>query len=117
MDYLEEIQAATSDPLKLEHIHLTAKKEGQSEKFHSAILACYEETPNNLLFAAWFYRLQQSALVPEKPSREINWALAIPLSILTGLIFWALSDFENQKFLDHLRWPIRDRFFFRRPES
>ncbi|MFN2284605.1 MAG: hypothetical protein ACK2UQ_09300, partial [Anaerolineae bacterium] len=35
-----------------------------------------------------------------KPGRAINWLAAVPLSILTGLIFWAISDVENFQVLD-----------------
>jgi hypothetical protein len=34
--------------------------------------------------------------------REVNWLLAVPLSILTGFIFWVLSDFESLIYLDHI---------------
>ena len=101
MDLIEEIRKAKSDPQKLEQLYQTAQNEGQTDFFQSALLTCYEETPDNLLFAAWFYRFQQTEAVPEKPRRGINWALAVPLSIMTGLIFWALSDFQNLSLFDH----------------
>ena len=57
------------------------------------MLACYEAAPDNLLYAAWYYRLEQATTDPrEKTRKSINWVLAIPLSILTGLLFWSLSD-------------------------
>ena len=102
MNLISEIRAAESDPQKLEQLYQAAEEKGQTEVFQSALLACYEETPDNLLYAAWFYRFHQTAAVPEKPRRGVNWALAVPLSILTGLIFWLLSDFQNLILLDHL---------------
>lgn len=102
MNIIEEIRAAKTDPQKIEHLYHTAKKEGKTELFQSAMLECYAETPDNLLYAAWFYRIQQAEAGLEKHSRGINWAWAVPLSILTGLIFWALSDFQNTTILDHL---------------
>ena len=102
MNLIPEIQAAKNDPQKLEQLYQTAQKEGRSEVFQSDLLACYQETPDNLLYAAWFYRFQQTAEPAVKPRREVNWVLAVPLSILTGLIFWALSDLENLIYLDHL---------------
>jgi hypothetical protein len=102
MDYQEEIRTASSNPQKLERLYQDAQQEGNLEAFQATLLACYEETPDNLLYAAWFYRIQQSAPPKEKPRRAINWALAIPLSILTGLIFWVLSDFEIFVFWDDL---------------
>ncbi len=102
MYLVPEIQNAKNDPQKLEQLYQAALKEGNSEVFQSALLTCYQETPDNLLYAAWFYRLQQKEETTLTPSRGVNWVLAVPLSILTGLIFWALSDFENLIYLDHL---------------
>jgi hypothetical protein len=46
-----------------------------------------------LLYAAWYYRLQRIPAEPqEKARKSINWKLAVPLSFLTGLALWALSD-------------------------
>ncbi|MFL7892203.1 MAG: hypothetical protein AB8I56_09065 [Anaerolineales bacterium] len=102
MTLVTEIQAAKMDPNKLERLYQSAQKEGQAEVFQSALLACYEDDPGNLLYAAWFYRFQQTVEAAGEPRRVVNWVLAIPLSILTGLIFWALSDFESLMYLDHL---------------
>jgi hypothetical protein len=102
MNFIPEIQEIGSDPEKLESLYQRAQHAGEVRAFERALLACYEEAPDNLLYSAWFYRLRQSAPAPEKPRRAINWALAIPLSILTGLIFWLLSDFNAPLFLDHL---------------
>jgi hypothetical protein len=100
MDLIAEVRDASSDPQKLEHLYQEAQQKGDLGDFQAALLACYDEAPDNLLYAAWFYRMKQSAQTPEKPRRAINWALAIPLSILTGLIFWVLSDFEYFVFWD-----------------
>ncbi len=102
MNLNPEIQDAKKDPQKLEQLYQEAHKEGQADVFQSALMAFYEDDPDNLLFAAWYYRFQQAAETVKKSSRVINWALAIPLSILTGLIFWLLSDVENLIYLDHL---------------
>jgi hypothetical protein len=102
MDFEAEIRAADSDPHKLEQLFLIAKQEGQSTAFRSSLLACYETAPDNLLYAAWYYRLQQITDDPLKPRRGVNWIAAVPLSILTGLIFWALSDVERLVVLDEI---------------
>ncbi len=95
MELDEEVRAAGSDPGKLEELYQTATQQGQREVFRSALLTCYEAAPDNLLYGAWFYRLQQ--IVVESPTSRlgVNWIVAIPLSILTGLIFWVLSDVER----------------------
>jgi hypothetical protein len=102
MELMKEIQAEKNHPGGLEKLYQDSIQEGKTEAFRSALLTCFEKTPDNLLFAAWFYRLQQEKEAIEKPRRVINWWLAVPLSILTGLIFWALSDFDSLMFLDHL---------------
>lgn len=102
MNLIPEIQAAKSDPQRLEQLFQQAQERDQTGVFLSALLACYEETPDNLLYAAWFYRLHQTAPQPEKIRRGVNWILAVPLSILTGLLFWLLSDFQDLMIYDHL---------------
>jgi hypothetical protein len=102
MDLIPEIQASKNDPQKLELLYQSAQRENQVDVFQSALLTCYQETPDNLLYAAWFYRFQVTAGTEKKNHRAVNWILAVLLSILTGLIFWVLSDFENLIYLDHL---------------
>ena len=102
MNLIPEIQAAKNDPQKLEQLYQAAQQEGQIEVFQSALVTCYQETPDNLLYAAWFYRFQQTMKTAVKTRREVNWVWAVPLSILTGLIFWVLSDIETLVYLDHL---------------
>jgi hypothetical protein len=102
MKLAAEIRNAKSNPQKLEHLYQIALKGGQTEDFQSALQACYEEDPDNLLYAAWFYRFQQTTETMVKSRRAVNWVLAVPLSILTGLIFWLLSDIESLIYLDHL---------------
>jgi hypothetical protein len=97
-----EIRAAGSNPQKLEQLYQVARRENQADEFHSALSTLYEANPENLLFSAWFYRLQKVTETEVKSQRQVNWALAISLSILTGLIFWLLSDLESLIYLDHL---------------
>lgn len=94
MNYRDEIRLAAADPYLLERLYQSAQQEKQEQAFQAAMSACYEDAPDNLLYAAWFYRLQNGELAraETKPARGVNWWLAVPLSILTGLIFWLLSD-------------------------
>ncbi len=100
MDIDAEIRAAASNPHKLEQLYQVARQQGRAAAFQSAMLECYKREPDNLLYAAWFHRFQQAVREPAKTSRGVNWVAAIPLSILTGLIFWALSDVEHFLLLD-----------------
>lgn len=102
MDFSDEIRATKADPRGLEALFRTAKHDGQTEAFHSAMLTCYQEAPDNLLYGAWYYRLQGVADALDKRCRSVNWLAAAPLSILTGLIFWALSDVERLMALDKI---------------
>jgi hypothetical protein len=102
MDFEAEVRAAESNPRKLEQLYLAAQQEGQNAAFRSSLLSSYETAPDNLLYAAWYYRLQQSTEDPVQPRRNVNWIAAVPLSILTGLIFWALSDVERLVVLDEI---------------
>jgi hypothetical protein len=102
MDLDAEIRAVESNPHKLEQLYQAARQKDQADDFQSALLVCYEETPDNLLYAAWFYRFQQITDDSVKPRRGVNWIAAVPLSILTGLIFWALSDVDRLVVLDQI---------------
>ncbi|MCZ2096046.1 MAG: hypothetical protein LC121_07200 [Anaerolineae bacterium] len=103
MEFVEfdgEIRAAESNPQQLEEIYQLARRSDQAGAFRNALMARYQAAPDNVLLAAWYYRLQNGAEEARKSIRQTNWLIAVPLSILTGLIFWALSDVENLKALD-----------------
>jgi hypothetical protein len=102
MDLDTQIHGADADPHKLEQLYQAARKKGQTDDFQAALLTSYESAPDNLLYAAWYYRLQNIKDDPAKSRRGVNWIAAVPLSILTGLIFWALSDIERLVVLDEI---------------
>jgi cytochrome bd-type quinol oxidase subunit 2 len=110
MAYLHEVQAARGDPESLEDLYQTARQERKEDAFKAAILSCYRESPEDVLYAAWYYRLQRSAQAGEAKGRAINWKLAIPLSAITGLIFWILSnprfEFSNGEPFVLLVWAL-----------
>ena len=90
MKYLEDIRAGHNNPKQLEDVYQAARQAKEADEFKADLLAGYQESPDNILYAAWAYRLQ--AMGPEQAeSRSVNWKLAIPLSVVTGLIFWGLS--------------------------
>ncbi len=103
METIEKIRAAAANPHQLEQLYQAAKHAGQAEDFQADLLACYETEPDNVLYAAWYHRFQQTPAASEAPRRAVNWIAALPLSILTGLIFWALSDVD--RLLVHDRIP------------
>jgi len=92
MKYLQEIRAAQSDPRLLEDLYQSARQKSEEEEFAASLLSCYEESPDDLLYAAWHYRLQRRAQEEQVKERGINWKLAIPLSVTGGLICWLLAS-------------------------
>ena len=92
MSYDARIQAAESDPQQLEQLFQVARRSDQVQDFRAAVQALHEATPENVLLTAWVYRLQSLEEETDKPKRSINWGAAIPLSVLTGLVLWALSS-------------------------
>lgn len=100
MDYLNEIRSHANNPQQMETLYQNAQKAGQAVNFERALLACFEEAPQNLLYAAWYYRLKQISPPSLTTPRGISiWLLALPLAVLNGLVFWALSD-QKLLFLD-----------------
>ncbi|MBT3392048.1 MAG: hypothetical protein HN413_16740 [Chloroflexi bacterium] len=103
MTYLEKVRASSADPQALEKLYQSARAQAQLADFRAGLLACYEDSPENVLLAAWYFRLQQSAPEAESaPKRATNWKLAISMSILTGLVLWLITTEDGPMFLDHL---------------
>ena len=89
MSYLENIVASGNNPQALESLYQTVLKENNVADFKADLQTCHQQTPGNILYAAWHYRLQHVAEQPD--IRKVNWKLAIPLSIILSLVFWVLS--------------------------
>ena len=103
MQYATEIESAQNDPKSLEDLYRGALRTGQTAEFASEIARRHDTSPENLLLSGWYYRLQPSSdaafkMLPpalaegrvEGRVREINWRLAIVLSLLLSLIYWLL---------------------------
>ena len=102
MTYTEEITQYRDQPQQLEALYQAARRERQVEQFSASLSECYQKEPDRLLYAAWYYRLQSVTEEPKKRAAvSANWKLAVPLAILNGLIFWALSD-PDLMVRDHL---------------
>jgi hypothetical protein len=106
MDYLTEIRAHAQDPQQIEDLYQNAQKADEAAEFEKAIQACFEMDPQNLFFAAWYYRLKKAIPTsPEKSKGVSIWLLALPLAVLNGLVFWALSD-SKYLFIDQVPFLI-----------
>ncbi|HEV7127019.1 MAG TPA: hypothetical protein VGN32_06210 [Ktedonobacterales bacterium] len=90
-DYLAAIRDARNDPRQLEQLYQEARGRHSAARFAAALATCYQEAPQDLLYAAWYFRLEQTA-ESDLPARlSASWRVAIPLALLLGLIFWGLS--------------------------
>jgi hypothetical protein len=104
MDYSDKIDGVSDNPELLEQLYRGAEDARQTGSFRDAIMSAYRENPDNLLLAAWYHRLHATdAVLPlSRPeSHQPRWWLAIPMGVLTGLIFWAISS-PDLMVLDHL---------------
>ena len=93
MSYADRIQSALHDPRALEKMYRTAVQFGEQGAFRESIEQAWRVAPDNLLLGAWYYRLQpEESAYNEGASR---WKKAVLFAVLTGLLFWTLSDFNR----------------------
>jgi hypothetical protein len=90
MSYQETITKVAEDPEQLEQVYHAAIQAGESDAFQQAIEERHRTTPDNLLYGAWYYRLQATAV--QAKGVAIAWGWVVPLALLNGLLFWWLSD-------------------------
>lgn len=90
MSYQDQINALAENAEKLESVYQTALKAGEADTFRQAINEHHAKSPENLLYAAWFYRLKEEAA--KAKGFVIAWGWVVPLALLNGLLFWWLSD-------------------------
>jgi uncharacterized protein YjbI with pentapeptide repeats len=106
MPYTEAILSARNNPGRLENIYKAARQEQRLAEFTTSLQSCYQKEPDNLLYAAWSYRLQQAA--GQLSRSVINWKLAVPLAVGLSLIFWVLSlDRLDLNFADRVPYLVQ----------
>lgn len=93
--YQEKIYTLRTDAAQMEQTYQSAQQAGETAAFAEAIHTHFVSSPDNLLYAAWHYRLQAGAA--QAKSMAIAWGWVIPLALLNGLLFWLLSD--DQRFM------------------
>ncbi len=112
MKYWKEVEAAHGAPDQLERLFQVARKENNEAAFKADVVACHRAAPDNLLYAAWFHRLESVTSETSVEPRNTNWKHALPLSIVTGVILWLLSDKrlvyqpDQMPYLVHLAPPV-----------
>jgi len=100
MKYILEIQAASTDPEKMENIYSVALQANEEAEFRSDLQLEFENSPDSLLLSAWNSRFAHQPMA--QPRRVIKWGIAVALGIITGLILWAISD---QNWMFHDQYP------------
>jgi len=90
MAYLEKVRNLAGDPEQLELAYQEALQLGEGDAFAEALHAVHAEAGDNLLFAAWHYRLLHAAARAAR--RVIAWSWALPLALINGLLLWLVSD-------------------------
>jgi hypothetical protein len=88
-NYQDLIYTLAEDPEGLEQIYQAALKTGEVFAFKEAVEAGHEDAPGNLLYAAWFYRLKDTAVRAKEYA--VAWAWVIPLALVNALLFWWVS--------------------------
>ncbi len=107
MSYHSTVLQHASDPEALELSYQQAVKAGAEAAFAEAVEAGYAQAGDNLLLAAWHYRLVYA--MAKAKSRVIAWGWAIPLGVLNGLLLWLLSD--DQRFNIQVENPLTGRLY------
>ncbi len=98
---MNEAQLVTQyrdNPEQLESLYQQMRSSGATAVFAAELETAYSADPQNLLLAAWHYRLKH-ATADADSARSINWGVAVPIAVVLGLLFWLLFD-PNEMFLD-----------------
>jgi hypothetical protein len=106
MSYLEKVSALPEDAEQLEQIYHAALGAGETDAFKQAIDDSHMSAPENLLYAAWFYRLKYAAA--RAKGYVVAWAWVIPLAVINALLFWWLSGDRFMVTIEGFRGPARD---------
>ncbi len=84
-------------PEQLESLYRQAVREGWAREFQEAIETLYANTPDNMLLAAWHYRLAAEAS-PARARVRSHWLWAVVLAVVNALVFWAISDLDRFRY-------------------
>ncbi len=107
MTYLSTVLHNASNPEELELSYQQAVKAGAEADFAAAIETGYAQSGDNLLLAAWHYRLAYA--MARARGRVIAWGWALPLGLFNGLLLWLLSD--DQRFNIRVENPLTGQMY------
>ncbi|MFN8446204.1 MAG: hypothetical protein U0175_35770 [Caldilineaceae bacterium] len=104
MNYVDSLHQVGDNASQIESLFRSAQRSGETSKFAQAVDTLYQQTPQNLLYAAWHYRFveDEPALAPPSDftATRTIWQTALILSVINGLLFWLLSDMQRVTVLD-----------------
>jgi hypothetical protein len=106
MSYHDSVRALARDAEQLEKVYHTAVEAGEADAFQQAIDDGFASAPENLLYAAWFHRLQHAAT--QAKDYAVAWGWVIPLAAISGLVFWWISDDRYMITIESFRGAGRD---------
>jgi hypothetical protein len=106
MSYHGKVSALAKDAEQLEQVYHAALRAGETDAFKQAIDDSHTNSPENLLYAAWFHRLKYAAA--QAKGYAVAWAWVIPLAVINALLFWWLSDDRFMITIEGFRGTNRD---------
>ncbi|MGE5334518.1 MAG: hypothetical protein ACM3N4_07450 [Nitrososphaerota archaeon] len=88
--YLALIRTGAANPELLERQYQAARRAGAAGAFASALFLAHQESPDNLLLSAWYYRLHE----PDGASSRFAsmWMWVVPIGVALGLAIWLFSE-------------------------
>ncbi|NOZ49671.1 MAG: hypothetical protein GXP37_06425 [Chloroflexi bacterium] len=92
-DYQQRLQQIGDDAEQWELRYRQAAARKEAPDFAQAVIDMHQAEPEDLFYAAWYYRLRD--LAQTTTERVIAWSWAIPLALLNGLLLWFLSDMDR----------------------
>jgi hypothetical protein len=97
MNYQAEILKLAGNAEAMEALYQAALATGEGQLFASEMYACFQEAPDDLLLAAWYYRLQAAPVppAPTHPERSLVWRWAVPFALASGLLLGLLAMFSE----------------------
>jgi hypothetical protein len=91
-DYLTLIRGAGANPEALERLYQTARRGGTATTFRGAVSAVYQESPENVLYGAWYFRLHQPDTAGSTRLLAGISTWAVPIGVALGLALWVFSN-------------------------
>lgn len=90
--YLAAIRGGAANPEMLERLYQMASRAGAASVFARAVAAAHHESPENLLYSAWYYRLRQPEVAGASGRFASMWTWVVPIGVALGLAFWLFSE-------------------------